>query len=124
MVDPSDKQNYREVDEQLASLFPCNIDINPPEDNECLSSWKSQLEEDLKVIQFQDNRNHISEILVENDIECDDLGSIFFLDSVLLCTFVEEIVVSAISHYLMNTKNPEYINGSYNGPCYLPREDP
>jgi len=111
MVDPSDKQNYRAVDEQLASLFPYNIDINPPEDNERLVRWKSQLEEDVKVIQFQDNRNHISEILAANDLECDDLGSICFLDSVLLSTFMEEIVVSAISHHLMNTKNPEYRNG-------------
>lgn len=111
MVDPSDKQNNRGIDEKLSSLFPYNIDIKPPEDNAHLVSWKSQLEEDLKVIQFQDNRNHISEILAENDLECDDLGSICLLDSVLLSTYVEEIVVSAISYHLMNTKNPEYRNG-------------
>lgn len=111
MVDPSDKQNNRGIDEKLSSLFPYNIDIKPPEDNAHLVSWKSQLEEDLKIIQFQDNRNHISEILAENDLECDDLGSICFLDSVLLSTYMEEIVVSAISHHLMNTKNPGYRNG-------------
>jgi len=111
MVDPSDKQNYRAVDEKLASLFPYNIDIKPPEDNAHLVSWNSQLEEDLKAIQFQDNRNHISEILAANDLECDDLGSICFSDSELLSTYMEEIVVSAISHHLMNTKNPEYRNG-------------
>ena len=48
---------------------------------------------------------------MENDIECDDFGSICFLDSVVLSTYMEEMVVSSISHHLMNTKNPGYRNG-------------
>lgn len=47
--------------EKLAALFPYIIDIKPPEDNAKLVSWRSQLEEDMKAIQAQDNRNHISE---------------------------------------------------------------
>ncbi|GLJ38246.1 hypothetical protein SUGI_0778610 [Cryptomeria japonica] len=111
MVDQSDTQDCRKIDEKLSLLFPYNIDIKPPEDNASLVNWKSQLEGDLKLIQFQDNRNHISEVLAENDLECDDLGSICFSDSVLLSSYIEEIVVSAISYHLMNTKNPEYRNG-------------
>ncbi|CAK7350138.1 unnamed protein product [Dovyalis caffra] len=52
----------KEVDERLVMLFPYNIEIKPPEDETHLVSWKAQLEEDMKKIQFQDNKNHIGRI--------------------------------------------------------------
>ncbi|KAH9309542.1 hypothetical protein KI387_037453, partial [Taxus chinensis] len=61
-------------------------------------------------IQFQDNKNHMSEVLAANDMECDDLSSICFSD-VLLSDYIEEIVVSAMSHHLMNIPEPEYHEG-------------
>jgi hypothetical protein len=109
MLDPED--DCREVDERLTLLFPYNIEITPPEDETHLVSWKAQLEEDMKMIQFQDNKNHIAEVLAANDLECDDLGSICHADTMVLCTYIEEIVVSAISYHLMNNKDPEYRNG-------------
>lgn len=99
-----------EIDERLADLFPYNIDIKPPEDESHLVSWKSQLEEDMKMIQCQDNRNHIIEVLAANDVECDDLGSICFEDTLVISKYIEEIVVSAISYHLMNCEH-EYRNG-------------
>ncbi|MED6183434.1 hypothetical protein PIB30_037863 [Stylosanthes scabra] len=63
------------------------------------------------MIQFQDNKNHITEVLTANDIDCDDLSSICHADTMVLCTYIEEIVVSAITYHLMNTKDPEYRNG-------------
>ncbi|XP_075647548.1 uncharacterized protein LOC142618490 isoform X2 [Castanea sativa] len=109
MLDPQD--DCREVDERLTLLFPYNIEIRPPEDETHLVSWKAQLEEDMKVIQFQDNKNHIAEVLAANDLECDDLGSICHADTMVLSNYIEEIVVSAISFHLMNSKEPEYRNG-------------
>ncbi|KAL2556156.1 P-loop containing nucleoside triphosphate hydrolase superfamily protein [Forsythia ovata] len=103
--------NYAEIDERLGILFPYNIEIRPPEDETHLVSWKAQLEEDMKKIQLQDNKNHISEVLSANDLECDDLGSICHADTMVLSNYIEEIVVSAISYHLMNNKNPEYRNG-------------
>lgn len=103
--------DYREVDERLTPLFPYNIEIKPPEDETHLVSWKAQLEEDMKMIQFQDNRNHIMEVLAANNLDCDDLGSICLADTMFLSNYIEEIVVSAISHHLMNTKEPDYRNG-------------
>ncbi|CAN4085838.1 unnamed protein product [Withania somnifera] len=100
-----------EVDEKLRLLFPYNIEIRPPEDETHLTDWKTQLEEDMKMIQFQDNKNHIAEVLAENDIECDDLGSICHADTMVLSNYIEEIVISAISYHLMNCKDPEYRNG-------------
>ncbi|GAA0171550.1 hypothetical protein LIER_25554 [Lithospermum erythrorhizon] len=100
-----------EVDEKLKLLFTYNIDIKPPEDENNLLNWKAQLEEDMKVIKFQDNRNHIAEILAANDLECDDLGSICQADTMVLSNYIEEIVISAISYHLMNNNNPEYRNG-------------
>lgn len=106
-----EKPCYGDTEEKLSILFPYTIDIKPPEDNTEHGSWKSKLEEDMKAIEFQDNRNHVSEILAANDVECDDLGSISFGDTLLLSNYIEEIVVSAISHHLMNTEQPDYRGG-------------
>lgn len=107
-----DAQNdINELDEQLSSVFPYNIEIKPPEDETRLVSWQTQLEEDMKMIQYQDTKNHIVEVLAANDIDCDDLSSICKTDTMALSNYIEEIVVSAISHHLMNTKDPEYRNG-------------
>ncbi|XP_077212438.1 uncharacterized protein LOC143847481 [Tasmannia lanceolata] len=103
--------DYEEVDERITLLFPYNIEIKPPEDETHLVSWKSQLEEDMKMIQVQDNRNHIIEVLAANDLDCDDLGSICLADTMVLSNYIEEIVVSAVSYHLMNNKDPEYRNG-------------
>ncbi|GAB2265137.1 hypothetical protein Dimus_000202 [Dionaea muscipula] len=102
-----------DADERLAVLFPYNIGIKPPEDEVHLVSWKNQLEEDMKMIQFQDNRNHIAEVLAANDVVCDDLGSICHSDTMLLSNHIDEIVMSAISYHLMNNKEPEYRNGKF-----------
>uniref|UniRef100_A0A5B7BP21 AAA+ ATPase domain-containing protein n=1 Tax=Davidia involucrata TaxID=16924 RepID=A0A5B7BP21_DAVIN len=109
ILDPGN--DYREVDERLTSLFPYNIEIKPPEDETHLVSWKSQLEEDMKIIQYQDNRNHIIEVLAANDLDCDDLGTICVADTMVFSNYIEEIVVSAISYHLMNNRDPEYRNG-------------
>ncbi|XP_058223805.1 uncharacterized protein LOC131333349 isoform X2 [Rhododendron vialii] len=103
--------NYGEVDERLTALFPYNIEIKAPEDETHLVNWKSQLAEDMKMMQCQDNRNHINEVLAANDLECDDLGSICVADTMVLGNYIEEIVVSAISYHLMNIKDPEYRSG-------------
>lgn len=100
-----------EVDEKLSILFPYNVEIRPPEDETHLLGWKSQLEEDMRKIQIQDNKNHIAEVLAANDIECDDLGAICHADTMILSDYIEEIVVSALSYHLMNNKDPEYRNG-------------
>ncbi|KAI3458072.1 hypothetical protein Pfo_014735 [Paulownia fortunei] len=100
-----------EIDDRLSLLFPYNIEIRPPEDETHLVSWKSQLEEDMRKIQFQDNKNHIAKVLAANDLECDDLGSICHADTMVLGNYIDEIVVSAISYHLMNNKDPEYRNG-------------
>jgi len=106
-----DMNSDEESDDRLTVLFPYNIEIKPPENENHLVSWNSQLEEDMKMIQFQDNRNHIMEVLAENDLECDDLGSICLSDTMCLSKYIEEIVVSAVSYHLMNNKDPEYRNG-------------
>ncbi|KAL3499283.1 hypothetical protein ACH5RR_038376 [Cinchona calisaya] len=103
--------DYRELDERLSSVFPYNIEIKAPEDETHLVNWKSQLEEDMKMIQYQDTKNHIIEVLAANDIICDDLGSICMADTMVLSNYIEEIAVSAISYHLMNTKDPDYRNG-------------
>ncbi|RDX79106.1 hypothetical protein CR513_40508, partial [Mucuna pruriens] len=56
-----DSEDDCKVEERLTALFPYNIDIKAPDDETHLGSWKGQLEEDMKVIQFQDNINHIAE---------------------------------------------------------------
>ncbi|XP_058071349.1 uncharacterized protein LOC131220465 [Magnolia sinica] len=93
MLDPGN--DYRDVDERLTLLFPYNIEIKPPEDE-----THSQLEEDMIVIQFQDNRNHIMEVLIANDLDCDDLGSICLVDTMVLSNYIEEIYFFQVKSYL------------------------
>ncbi|GER34347.1 P-loop containing nucleoside triphosphatehydrolases superfamily protein [Striga asiatica] len=100
-----------ELEDRLSLLFPYNIEIRPPEDENHLVNWKSQLEEDMRKIKIQDNKNHIAEVLAANDLECEDLGSICYGDTMALSNYIEEIVVSALSYHLMNNKDPEYRNG-------------
>ncbi|XP_027364141.1 putative cell division cycle ATPase isoform X1 [Abrus precatorius] len=100
-----------DVDEKLTMLFPYHIKIKPPRDEIHLGSWKTKLEEDKKIIQFQDSRNHIAEVLAASDIDCDDLDSLCHANTMLLSDSIEEIVMSAISYHLMETKCPEYRNG-------------
>uniref|UniRef100_A0A7N0RBR6 AAA+ ATPase domain-containing protein n=1 Tax=Kalanchoe fedtschenkoi TaxID=63787 RepID=A0A7N0RBR6_KALFE len=102
---------YLESNARLETLFPYNIDISPPADENHLVNWKAQMEEDIKTIQIQDNKNHIMEVLAANDLECDELGSICGTDTMVLSNYIEEIVVSALSHHLMNTSDPQYRNG-------------
>ncbi|XP_057952314.1 uncharacterized protein LOC131146624 isoform X2 [Malania oleifera] len=109
LLDPA--KNCDEVDEKLSLLFPYNVEVKPPEDETNLVKWKAKLEEDMKLVQFQDNKNHIAEVLAANDLDCDDLGSICQADTLVLSSYIEEIVVSAISFHLMNNKDPEYRNG-------------
>ncbi|EPS71448.1 hypothetical protein M569_03307 [Genlisea aurea] len=111
IVSPEDE--CRIVDENVSAVFPYNVEIRPPEDEVRLISWRSQLEEDMKMIQYQDNRNHILEVLAANDLDCDDLDSICLADTINLSNFIDEIVISAISFHLMDAKEepPQYRNG-------------
>uniref|UniRef100_F6H6J7 AAA+ ATPase domain-containing protein n=1 Tax=Vitis vinifera TaxID=29760 RepID=F6H6J7_VITVI len=109
MLDPDDEDN--EMDERVSLLFPCNIEIEKPEDETHLDRWEAQLKEETKVIQFQDNKNYMAKVLAANDLDCDDLGSICYADPEILSDYTEEIVISAISYHLLNNKDPEYRNG-------------
>lgn len=100
-----------EINEKISCLFPYNIEITPPEDECHLINWKATLEEQIKDTQFQENKNHITRVLAENDLECDDLGLICHADTMFISNYIQEIVISAISHHLMRNKNPEYRNG-------------
>jgi hypothetical protein len=101
----------RNADERISTLFPYHVDIKAPEEETHLDCWKSQIEEDTRKIQMQDNRNHIIEVLSANDLDCDDLSSISEADTMVLSNYIEEIIVSAVSYHLIHNKDPEYRNG-------------
>uniref|UniRef100_A0A0D3AMM8 AAA+ ATPase domain-containing protein n=1 Tax=Brassica oleracea var. oleracea TaxID=109376 RepID=A0A0D3AMM8_BRAOL len=105
------KDDCQEVTEGTSALFPYNIGIRPPEDESQLMTLKTRLEEDMKMIKIQDNKNHIAEVLAANDIQCDDLASICLADTMCLSNRIEEVVISAITYHLIHTKEPEYRNG-------------
>ncbi|KAJ3701796.1 hypothetical protein LUZ61_005501 [Rhynchospora tenuis] len=100
-----------DIEGRVSNLFPYTIEIRPPEEGDHLINWKTQLEDDMRIIQIQDNRNHIMEVLASNDLDIDDLGSICLADTMVISNYIDEIIVSAISYHLMNTKDPEYRNG-------------
>ncbi|XP_047094611.1 uncharacterized protein LOC124706990 [Lolium rigidum] len=102
---------YNDVDDRVSCLFPYHVDIEPPEDEIDFYGWETQMEEDAKKIQIQDNRNHIVEVLSANDLDCDDLSSICQADTMVLSNYIEEIIVSAVSYHFRHNKDPEYKSG-------------
>ncbi|KAM0834161.1 hypothetical protein ACQ4PT_063796 [Festuca glaucescens] len=102
---------YNDVDDRVSCLFPYHVDIEPPEVEIHFYGWVSQMEEDAKKIQIQDNRNHIVEVLSANDLDCDDLSSICQADTMVLSNYIEEIIVSAVSYHFFHNKDPEYKSG-------------
>ncbi|PHU07579.1 hypothetical protein BC332_24068 [Capsicum chinense] len=57
------EDDSEEVDKKINFLFPYNIEIRPLKDETHLTNWKTQLKEDMKMNQFQDNKNHIAEFV-------------------------------------------------------------
>ncbi|CAN6855596.1 unnamed protein product [Brassica oleracea] len=51
------EDDIQEVGEGVSALFPYNIEIRLLEDESQLLSWKNRLEDDMKMVQFQDNKN-------------------------------------------------------------------
>ncbi|KAF3666422.1 hypothetical protein FXO37_10563 [Capsicum annuum] len=65
----------------------------------------------MKMIQFQDKKNHIVEVLAANDLKCNDLRSIYHDDTMVLINYIEEVVIFVISYRSINNKDPKYRNG-------------
>ncbi|KAJ4904343.1 Ubiquitin-like domain-containing protein [Raphanus sativus] len=51
------EDNFQEVGEEVPAFFPYNVEIRQPEDKSQLLSWKNRLEDDMKMVQFQDDKN-------------------------------------------------------------------
>ncbi|BBN05173.1 ATPase family AAA domain-containing protein 1 [Marchantia polymorpha subsp. ruderalis] len=104
-------ENKETIEKKLKVLFRYSISVKPPEDNVRLVSWKSQVEEDMKAIQAQDNRNRIIEVLCANNIECDDIASVGFSDTQILSNCIEEVVTAAFTYHLQHNETPQYRGG-------------
>jgi hypothetical protein len=63
----------------------------------------------MKIIQVQDNRNHIMKVLSTNDLDCEDLDTICMAGTMVLSNYIEEIVVSTIFYHLMNNRDLVYL---------------
>ena len=51
------EDDIQEVGEGVSALLPYNIEIRLPEDESQLLSQKNRLEGDMKMVQFEDNKN-------------------------------------------------------------------
>ncbi|KAL0701819.1 hypothetical protein Bca4012_057941 [Brassica carinata] len=51
------EDDIQEVGEGVSALFLYSIEIRQPEDESQLLIWKNRLEDDMKMVQFQDNKN-------------------------------------------------------------------
>ncbi|KAL3693907.1 hypothetical protein R1sor_007558 [Riccia sorocarpa] len=111
-IKSAEAHDNTELSEKLAVLFRYKINVKPPEDHVRLVSWKSQVEEDMKAIQAQDNRNRIIEVLCANNLECDDIMSVGFSDTQILSSCIEEVVMAALSHHLQHMEEAQYRGGN------------
>ncbi|KAI5063443.1 hypothetical protein GOP47_0021990 [Adiantum capillus-veneris] len=108
---------------KMAPLFCiCMIDLvfvlssrflKEPRNEQVSAYCDENLEEstkDMKVMKAHGFRNRLVEILNSNNVKCEDLDSLCF-KGVSVGNLIEEIVVAAISHHLMNTDKPQICQG-------------
>eukprot|EP00897_Mesotaenium_endlicherianum_P002128 jgi/Mesen1/1943/ME000146S01022 len=97
--------------EMMSQVFPTRLCIKPPEEEALLATWTSQLEKDARIIQERDNHNLLCEVMLNNNVECEDFASFNIAEPALSFACCEEIVGWAVSNHLMNVSTPELHGG-------------
>ncbi|PKA58437.1 Katanin p60 ATPase-containing subunit A1 [Apostasia shenzhenica] len=87
---------------QLTKLFPSKVTIQPPQDEDKLSEWKSQLDHDTETLRAKSNILSIRSFVNRVGLECSDLEAISIKDQTLSNESVDRVVGFALHHYLKN----------------------
>ncbi|KAJ6843519.1 uncharacterized protein M6B38_295505 [Iris pallida] len=100
-------------DNDICKLFPNNLFIQLPKEEELLRTFNKQIEDDRRIIISRNNLIELQKVLEENELVCTEL-----LDVKTDCVFLtkqkaEKVVGWARSHYLSSNSHPTIDD------CYL-----
>ncbi|KAJ6798021.1 Uncharacterized protein M6B38_215455 [Iris pallida] len=100
-------------DNDICKLFPNNLFIQLPKEEELLRTFNKQIEDDRRIIISRNNLIELQKVLEENELVCTEL-----LDIKTDCVFLtkqkaEKVVGWARSHYLSSNSHPTIDD------CYL-----
>ncbi|KAK4370787.1 hypothetical protein RND71_010262 [Anisodus tanguticus] len=85
----------------LAKLLPNKVAIHMPQDEELLSTWKQQLDQDADTLKMKGNLNGLQTVLNRIGLECNGLETLCIKDQNFSVESAEKVVGWALSHHLM-----------------------
>ncbi|GAA0151059.1 hypothetical protein LIER_09860 [Lithospermum erythrorhizon] len=103
-LDDGSKTTPKRV-EQLSRLFPNEVTIKVPQDEELLLDWKQQLDRDMRTLQSQANTVLIRSVLNRFRIRCTDLEMLCIKDQALTSEEVEKIIGWMHYHHFKNNSD-------------------
>ncbi|XP_059279244.1 uncharacterized protein LOC132033304 isoform X2 [Lycium ferocissimum] len=108
----------RSVDDDIHKLFSNVMSIHPPKEEDLLSTFNKQIEEDRRIVIARSNLNELYKVLEEHELSCIDLLHLNTDDVILTKQKAEKVIGWAKNHYLYTCLHPS-IKGDR---LYLPRE--
>ncbi|XP_060191388.1 uncharacterized protein LOC132621225 isoform X3 [Lycium barbarum] len=108
----------RSVDDDIHKLFSNVMSIHPPKEEDLLSTFNKQIEEDRRIVIARSNLNELYKVLEEHELSCIDLLHVNTDDVILTKQKAEKVIGWAKNHYLYTCLHPS-IKGDR---LYLPRE--
>ncbi|OIT37298.1 katanin p60 atpase-containing subunit a1 [Nicotiana attenuata] len=108
----------RSVDDDIHKLFSNVMSIHPPKEEDLLSTFNKQIEEDRRIVIARSNLNELYKVLEEHELSCIDLLHVNTAGVILTKQKAEKVIGWAKNHYLYTCLQPS-IKGDR---LYLPRE--
>ncbi|KAJ8546592.1 hypothetical protein K7X08_034102 [Anisodus acutangulus] len=108
----------RSVDDDIHKLFSNVMSIHPPKEEDLLSTFNKQIEEDRRIVIARSNLKELYKVLEEHELSCIDLLHVNTDDVILTKQKAEKVIGWAKNHYLYTCLHLS-IKGDR---LYLPRE--
>ncbi|OIW08832.1 hypothetical protein TanjilG_16413 [Lupinus angustifolius] len=93
-------------DDEIHKLFSNVLCVHPPKDDNLLTTFKKQLDEDRKIVISRSNLNELRNVLEEHQLSCTDLLHVNTDDVILTKQKAEKVVGWAKNHYLSSCLLP------------------
>ncbi|KAF3449142.1 hypothetical protein FNV43_RR09869 [Rhamnella rubrinervis] len=113
------KATKRSEDTEIYKLFTNVLCIYPPKEEDFLSTFNKQVEEDRRIIISRSNLNELHKVLEEHELSCDYRTSLQFWSMHLLSWIEAEKIVGWAKNNCLSTCLHVHIKG---GRLCLPRE--
>ncbi|KAJ6849300.1 uncharacterized protein M6B38_269925 [Iris pallida] len=93
-------------DDDICKLFPNNLFIQLPKEEELLRIFNKQIEDDRRIIISRNNIIELQKVLEENELVCTELLGVKTESVILTKQKAEKVVGWARNHYLSSNSHP------------------